>query len=152
MAMMDQRDLLYGMGMIFVKDFIHIATREYCKEGHCLFNEGEPASRFYTLIEGGVKLSISDRRQKVYLLDEPGEMFGWSSLVGGEAYTASAVCTKNSSMLKFDKNDLGVLLEKQPEIGFLFYKKLSQMLGKRLMKAYDIIYERPELRDCDPRR
>ena len=141
---MDQRDLLYGMGMIFVKDFIHIAKKECCKQGDCLFNEGDQAKHFFTLIEGEVRLSIIEKRQKVFLIDQPGEMFGWSSLVGGETYTASAVCTADACMLKFDRNDLSALLERRFETGFLFYKKLSQMLGKRLLKAYDIIYERPE--------
>ena len=75
----------------------------------------------------------------MYTSDEAGEIFGWSSLAGGDAYTATAVCAKPTHLLKFDRDALHRLLETHLESGFLFYRRLSEMLGKRLLETYGII-------------
>ncbi len=139
----DQGDLLQGMSMIFVKEFMDIAMKESHSKGDFLFKEGEPATHFYTLIKGYIKLSISETGHKVYMVNKAGEAFGWSSLVGREALSASAECMEDTVVLKFDKEELGKLLESHPENGLIFYRKLSEILGNRLLESYKMISQTP---------
>ncbi len=135
----DQGDLLQGMSMIFVKEFMDIAIKESHGKGDFLFQEGDPATHFYTMIKGYVRLSISETGHKVYIVKKAGEAFGWSSLVGREALSASAECMEDTVVLKFDREKLGKLLESHPENGLIFYRKLSEILGNRLLESYKMI-------------
>ncbi|MBF0468125.1 MAG: cyclic nucleotide-binding domain-containing protein [Desulfamplus sp.] len=134
----DQGDLLQGMSMIFTKRFMDIATRDNHDKGEFLFHEGDPADYFYTLIIGSVRLTI-ETGHRVYIVEKAGDAFGWSSLLDREVYSASAECLERTVLLKFDRNNLGKLLEEHPDNGLTFYKKLAQILGNRLLHSYKVI-------------
>jgi len=139
----DQGDLLWGMSMIFVKEFMEYTIQESFEKGELVFREGDKADYFYTLIEGHVQLTIGDVEKEVYTVSRAGEAFGWSSLLDRNYYSASAKCMQATVLLKLERSSLNKLLEKNPENGFLFYKKLSGMLGSRLIQCYRLVY--PEL-------
>jgi len=139
----DQGDLLWGMSMIFVKEFMEYTIQESFEKGELVFREGDKADYFYTLIEGHVQLTIGDVEKEVYTVSRAGEAFGWSSLLDRNYYSASAKCMQATVLLKLERGSLNKLLEKNPENGFLFYKKLSGMLGSRLIQCYRLVY--PEL-------
>jgi CRP-like cAMP-binding protein len=137
--LIDLGDLSEGMGMIFMHEFMETAKRMSCDEGQVLFRKGVATHHFYTLIQGELRLTIGVNEQHIYTVRHPGDIFGWSSLVGGSSYSATAVCTKPSEILRFDRDKLVDLLNRHPDSGFLFFKKLSEMLGKRLLESYRII-------------
>jgi CRP-like cAMP-binding protein len=132
-------DLSKGMGQIFMGEFMKTARHMSCGESEILFRKGEATHHFYTLIQGEFRLSIGANEQHVYTVCLPGDIFGWSSLVGGNTYSATAVCTKFSEILRFDRDQLIDLLDRYPASGFLFFKKLAEMLGNRLLESYRII-------------
>lgn len=137
--LIDLGDLSKGMGMIFMREFMETAKQISCDEGQVLFRKGDATHHFYTLIQGEFRLTIGSNEQHIYTVRHPGDIFGWSSLVGGSTYSATADCSKPSEILRFDRDTLVDLLDKHPESGFLFFKKLSEMLGKRLLESYRII-------------
>ncbi len=136
---LDLGDLSKGMGMIFMREFMETAEKMSCGEGQLLFRKGDATHYFFTLIQGELRLAIGGDKQHVYTVRHAGDIFGWSSLVGGNVYSATAVCTKPSEILRFDRDKLLELLDRHPDSGFLFFKKLSEMLGRRLLEAYRII-------------
>ena len=138
----DQGDLLYDMGMIFIKEFIKITTKESHSKGDFIFHEGNRAHSFYTLIEGHVRLSIGEAGKEVYVLTRAGEAFGWSCLLDRNYYSASAECIEPTVVLRLERGDLNELLGKHPECSIIFYKKLAGMLGSRLVQCYKLV-------DCD---
>lgn len=71
-----------------------------------------------------------------YLLDRPGEVFGWSSLVDRRKYTASAECLEACRLLKIHREALLRIFEKYPASGMLFYRRLAGLIGERLMATY----------------
>lgn len=73
-----------------MKEVMALAVKESHKKGKTLFHEGNEAANFYILTKGHVKLAIGDTGQSVYIVNHPGEIFGWSSIVGRDVYTASA--------------------------------------------------------------
>ncbi len=135
----DQGELLQGTTMVFMKEFTELTVRESHKKGDFIFHEGDKAAYFYTLIKGYVKLNIGETGHKVYIVSKPGEAFGWSSVVGRDVYSASAECTEPTALLRIDRGKLQNLLEKHPECGVIFYKKLAEVLGNRLIQCYEII-------------
>lgn len=134
-----QSDLLRGMNKEFIKTFMDITEKEFHKKGHFLFREGDPAGHFYILLKGRIKLSIGQEGHTVYTVDHSGEAFGWSSLVGGNRYSASAECREPTKLLKVDVTRLHNILEKEPENGALFFKHLAATLGNRLLQTYRMI-------------
>lgn len=140
----DQGDLLWGMSMIFVKEFMDITIKESHEKGEFLFSEGDQATHFYTLITGRVKLSTGNTGEKVYTVSRAGELFGWSTLVDRDYYSASAECIEPTVLLKIERDKLYNLLEKYPKNGFLFYKKLAGVLGNRLIQCYKMISPQSE--------
>jgi CRP-like cAMP-binding protein len=148
--LIDQGDLLWGMSRFFVKNFMDIAVKESYQKGDFIFREGDKADYFYTLVDGRVKLSIDNNGREgheVYTVTHAGEAFGWSSLVDRNYYSASAQCVQTTVLLKLDRSSLDKLLQKNPENGFVFYRKLAGMLGNRLVQCYKSLYRRKSLEE-----
>ena len=66
----------------------------------------------------------------------PGDLFGWSSLLGPGSYTASAQCLTRTTVVKLKGNSMNQLLEEQPAEGLAFYRRLAAFLRERLMDSY----------------
>ena len=122
--------------MIFTQEFMETAKQISCSEGQILFRKGDATHHFYTLIRDEFRLTIGANEQHVYTVCRPGDIFGWSSLVGRGTYSASAICVKPSKVLRFDRDTLADLLGKHPDNGFHFFEKLAEMPGKRLLESY----------------
>ncbi len=122
-----------------MRQFMETAQKMSCEEGQVLFHSGDATHHFYTLIQGEFHLTIGTSGQHVYTVRQAGDVFGWSSLVGGSLYSATAVCSRTSEVLRFDSESLERLLKSHPESGMLFYKKLAETIGKRLLKAYQSV-------------
>jgi CRP-like cAMP-binding protein len=137
--LIDQADLLWGMDMLFVREFMGISTTVHFEKGDVVFREGDPADYFYTLIEGKVRLSIGEPPKEVYTVDRAGEAFGWSSLVDRNYYSAAAECTEPTRCSKLEGKKLETLLQNHPESGLVFYKKLAGILGHRLVQYYQLM-------------
>ena len=126
-----QKDIFWAMAKDFVKEIMGISVTESHKQGELLFREGDPANTFYVLLKGRVKLSLGETGQIVYIVSNAGEAFGWSSLIGREVFSASAECMAPTKLLKFDKQKLQKILEKDPANSHILYKRLAEILGIR---------------------
>lgn len=125
-----QLDLLRGLSRPFLTDFMAIANKEKYDQGNFLFREGDSANYFYLLLKGRVRLSIGDIGSTVYIVDRPGEAFGWSSLVSREFYSASAECRDTTTLLKIEVRELQKVLEKHQSDGLVFFQRLAARPGK----------------------
>jgi CRP-like cAMP-binding protein len=134
-----QSELFWGMNRDFVKEVMNIAEKESYQNGDFLFREGDPATNFYFLIKGRVKLTIGETGQMVYIVDRAGEAFGWSSLIERDVYSASGECKQETILQKFDSRALLKLLEADPVNGLIFIKRLAGLIGKRLLWSYKMI-------------
>ena len=134
-----QSELFMGTSMDFVKKFMDISEMSSHKKGEILFRENDPANFFFILLNGRVKLSAGQPKQVVYNAERNGEAFGWSSLIGGAVYSASAECLEPTKLLKTDSNKLSGILEKDADNGIIFFKQLAATLGNRLLETYKVI-------------
>ena len=131
-----QKDLFGSLNKDFVKDIMNIAEKDSHRTGEMLFHEGDPASWFFILIKGRIKLSLGKTGQVVYLVSTAGEMFGWSSLVGRSIYSASAECMTETKLLRFDKNKLETIIHRDAEGRAALFRSLAGILGERLIRSY----------------
>lgn len=132
-------DFFMDMGKNFTMEVLDISERLSQKEGDLMFHEGDPANHFFVLLKGRVKLSLGDTGPVVYMVRHPGEIIGWSGLIGREIYSASGECMETTNLLKFDRDTFLEILKKYPQNEALLFKRLAEMLGNRLLEIYPTI-------------
>ena len=132
-------DFFMDMGKDFTMEVLDISERLSHEEGDLLFHEGDAATHFYVLLKGRVKLNLGDTGRIVYMARHPGEIIGWSGLIGRDVYTASGECMEPTNLLKFDRDIFLEILRKYPQNEALLFKRLAEMLGKRLLELYPTI-------------
>ncbi len=132
-------DFIMGMGKDFALQAMEISEKLSLAEGDTLFYEGESADNFYVLIKGRVELSLGKAGPVVYTAKHPGEVIGWSSLVGRSSFSASARCLEPVKLVKFDRESFFAILQKNASNEALLFKRLARMLGNRLLELYPTI-------------
>ncbi|MCP4119000.1 MAG: cyclic nucleotide-binding domain-containing protein [Desulfobacteraceae bacterium] len=120
----------------FVKQVMDETEKIDYDEGAVLFEAGAPAGYFYILIKGRIKLSIGEEGPIVYIAKDPGQVIGWSTLLGRDLYSATATCVVPTKMVKVAKDSFLEELAKVPESEALFFKRVAGMLGDRLVSVY----------------
>jgi CRP-like cAMP-binding protein len=133
-----QADLFWGMNRDFVKEVMDISEKETFQKGDILFLEGDPATYFYILIKGRVKLTIGENGPVVHTVDHAGEAFGWSSLIDRDVYSASAECSEITTLQKLDRRIFHKILDKDATNGLIFFKRLAGLIGYRLIRSYQM--------------
>jgi CRP-like cAMP-binding protein len=131
-----QKELLWELEHDFIKQLMEIATHESYGKGAYIFHQGDSADHVYILIKGCVKLKNEPMDQTVYVVSHPGEIFGWSSIVGRSAYSVAAECLDSTMAHKINRGRLISLLNQDKANGMIFYKKVAEMLGNRLIHLY----------------
>lgn len=131
-----QKDIFWALDKAFVKEIMSVAETGTHRQGDLLFQEGEPADHLFILLKGSVKLSLGQTGLLVHVVNNAGEVFGWSSLIGRAAYSASAECLTATKLLKLEKEALQKIIEKDPANGLIFFKRVALILGNRLIQGY----------------
>jgi len=112
---------------------------EFYGKGSHILKERYLAEHFYILQEGKIRLSVGEKARLTHLVSNPGETFGWSSLVGRETYTAAAECLDPSKVIKIEKEKLNRVFENHPASGLTFFRRLAGIIGERLISAYSAL-------------
>ena len=128
-----------GMGKEFATEAMDISEKLSLDGGKIIFSTEETANYFYVLLKGQVQLSLGDSGPVVYQVRQPGEIIGWSCLVGRDTYSASAECLETAELLRFDREGFLEILGKNPASEALLFRRLATMLGNRLLEIYPSI-------------
>jgi len=129
-------DFIMGMGKEFATEAMDISEKLSLNQGNIIFNVGDAAGHFYVLLKGQVQLSLGQTGPVVYQARHPGEIIGWSCLIGRKTYSASAECTESANLLRFDRENFLKILTKNPVNESLLFRRLAEMLGNRLLELY----------------
>ena len=132
-------DFILGMGKKFALEAMEISEKISLDDGKSLFDKGDPADHFFVLVKGSVALRLGETGPVVYTAKHPGEVIGWSRLVGRKSFSASAQCLEPVKLLRFDRGSFLDLLHKYPSNEALVFKRLAEMLGNRLLELYPSI-------------
>jgi CRP/FNR family transcriptional regulator len=123
-------------------DDLHKVARITCEEEYqaddLICAEREQANRLFILCEGCVQLHVRLRSllepdaELIIELEEPGRIFGWSSLVKQRQFTASARALERVRLLAIKPEDLNALFDRNAHIGFVVMKQLAEVIASRL--------------------
>lgn len=113
---------------------IPAAQIEHYPAGANLFREGDHINHIFILTSGTVALEINgpDHKQRRIQTLSPGELLGWSPLLGPGAMTAGARAVNPVRVVALDARVLLSLCEKDPRFGFLFMKRAAAAIAARL--------------------
>lgn len=107
-----------------------IRLAEY-KRGDRVYEEGTPADAFYVIVSGRFRVFQKVHgEEKTFTYLYRGDYFGESSLLTGQAHSASVEARSDGLLLRLDKEDFLKTLSEIPE----FSLHLSRTLGHRLTK------------------
>ncbi|MBZ0070511.1 MAG: Crp/Fnr family transcriptional regulator [Thiohalobacteraceae bacterium] len=105
------------------------------EEGRMLFEHGQPADRFYLLLEGQIKLYrlSEDGDEKVIEIVRPGETFAEAvTFMSGKFYPVNADALVKSRLLAFPNATFHELLSNSVDTCFRLMADMSQRLHRRL--------------------
>jgi CRP/FNR family transcriptional regulator len=123
-----KKSLLFsGLNEEHLSEVAHIATKRTYVKGEVLFTEGEPASGFFLLATGSVKLSkiSSDGKEKVLHFAYAGETFAEAAFFGDGRYPAEARALEKVEALYFPRDSFMGLLERNPRFSLNLIVTLS---------------------------
>ena len=129
-------DLFKGIDHEIMNDIANICSEETYAQNKVLFRKGEAAGCLYILEEGSVKLVIENGGTITFGLDEPGEVFGWSSMLESGQYTSSGVCATDVKLIKIERDKLDKIFLLHPDAGLKILKRLGNVISRRLTDAY----------------
>lgn len=110
-----------------------LARVEQAPAGTTLFRESEPADDLRFIVEGRVSLGMrfGGRGEIVVLSLGPGELVGWTALLGG-SWTATARAVLPSTLVRLPGAELSALCEREHHIGYALMKRLFAAMALRL--------------------
>ena len=107
-------------------------------ENEYVFQQGDKAKRYYSILQGkvlleqrigsGITISHSSIKQ--------GFCFGWSAMLDGTEgyYSTDAICADPTQMLSFRAEKLKALFEQNYHLGYIMSQRLLHVVKKR----YDV--------------
>ena len=111
--------------------------------GDKLFQVGDAASSIFLLIKGklGIQVQLSSRPETVSIvvLQNFGQLVGWSGLMEEAHYTATGICLEDSQLIQIDGIKFMELLEQNPEEGFLVMREISKVISGRMRNLQSVV-------------
>lgn len=135
----EKNDLFLGLSQEFLDAVGEALESVHFAAGQEIFREGDPSEHLYMLDDGRVRLTVGKYGSVTKIVNCPGDAFGWSSLIGEGAYTATAHCLTNVRVLRISGNKMESLLEEAPSSGLQFYRRLARLIRERLTESHRIL-------------
>lgn len=133
--------------MIIKEDLLHSvgATVKQYKSSEIIFREGDPATYYYQIVTGEVKLNnYSDEgKEIIQTLLEDGQSIGESLLFMDKLYPINAIAITNCKVLRLPKSNFFDLLKQYPDICLDMNRLLSQRLYFKLIMAQNLSTQNP---------
>ena len=114
---------------------LRYGTAQDVAEGEILVKQGEPLSRFFTVLEGEITVErIGHQRPETITVQGPGEFFGALNLLSGRPSVAQARVSCAGRVLALQRADLQSLMQNDAELGELLmrafiFRKLKAVAG-----------------------
>lgn len=129
-ALLDTTALFGGLDdAVLTRLLPHVSLR-WLGAKKTLYNQGQPGSSVFVLIEGSMKLvrRTGGAREHVVRLIRPGEVLAETVLFSSNGYPATAVALENSRLLEVDARQFAVSLRENPLLAW----NVMERLGKRI--------------------
>jgi CRP-like cAMP-binding protein len=102
--------------------------------GAVLFREGDHLPQVFIVVAGTVALEITgtDHRPRRFQTVGPGELLGWSPLLGSGPMTATARALDAVRVVVLDARAVLNLCDQDPAFGFQFMRRTAAAIAARL--------------------
>jgi uncharacterized membrane protein len=109
-SLLDDEELAILASQVELRQF---ATRQ------TIYKMGDSGDRAYILLTGSVQITTVDEDHQQVELDAPahGDPFGFASMLDQTAHQTTAMACEQTSCVEVDRNDISVLLQRQPLAG-----------------------------------
>jgi CRP/FNR family transcriptional regulator len=117
-------------------------SREY-EKGELLFSEGDPATGFYVLARGKVKIyKLSpEGKERILHIVHPVATFAEAAIFGDGLYPAYAEPLETSTLVFFPKRDFLALLQEQGRIAINMIGGLSRFLRQFASQVEELTFK-----------
>ena len=116
------------------------AVRQLCREecfypGYTLFEDGEPATKMYVLVDGEIEVLFAIGEAGMVQVDRvgPGEIFGCSALVPPYVHMSTVHAKTRIEVLELDAVALRELFEDDPRLAVSIQQHVIQCLLARIV-------------------
>lgn len=108
-------------------------------KGQIIFQEGEPANRFYLIETGKVILESSGGRGDPVIIDTigPGDLLGWSWMFSPYTWHFTARAVEPATAIFFYGTILREYCEKDHSLGYELLKRMTAVMSRRMQAARD---------------
>ena len=131
-----QAELLEGLSAEAKGVIDRSKTKRDWKAGAWVFQVDEEAQHFFIIETGRMDLLLGKQETLRFLVDYPGEIFGWSALIKPHRYLGSALCMTDCTASMVPREAIDEISKEYPPDGVLIYRNLAAILGQRLIEAY----------------
>jgi CRP-like cAMP-binding protein len=109
------------------------------QQDHTIFQQGQNAQFFYILLEGEVEIRYKpyDGPSLTIAHLKPGNVFGWSAVLGRDTYTSAAISLLRCDVYCASCNDLRKLYRKYPETGDILLSRLASVIAERIRSTHN---------------
>ena len=110
-----------------------MCTIQRFESNETLFQQGTLADKMLIVLEGTVKIDLSDSPEPIGTI-EAGESVGELSFLTGECHSATATSQGSVLAAVFSDHDLSTLIRQRPDIGTTLFQNLAVGLGRKLQR------------------
>ena len=146
---MDYKNIIRGTHLFeFVSDdvlagMVKAANEMKFSRGDLIFNEAKEAKYLYVLLNGnismGVSLTSKPTSVTVSVVNQPGTVFGWSSIVKPYRFTSFAQCDVDTKVLAIPGETILDLLQQDPPTAYTVMKRLAELISNRLRDSRTVL-------------
>lgn len=119
-----------------VRELEKISGCHYLVEGEILYKEGDNDNLLYIVSEGtlSVEIFVPGHGQVRLYNAEPLDIIGWDSMTPVARHRITTITAlKKCNLIYFNGSALNELCEKDKELGYLFMKRLSNVIATRML-------------------
>src|SRR5262249_2766315 len=122
---------LWGLGEPHLHKLAALAQGQECPEGAVLFREGEGSPSLFVILGGRVTREVraGDRGTTAVYAAGPGELLGWSPVLGRGAMTATGRAATPCRLAVLDGARVAGLIEQDPPFGVAFLRQIALIVS-----------------------
>ena len=132
-----QTPVFSGLSDKELDELVPLVIKRKLKDDTVIFHEGDPASAFYLVKQGRVKIYkvAADGREQVLSILGDGQIFGDVPVFDGGPYPATAATMSETEIYQVKRDEFEEFVRRHPEVAL----KLLRVLGQRLRQAMALV-------------
>jgi CRP-like cAMP-binding protein len=125
-----------------LQQFIDGRNTNRYKKKQIIFSEGNRPTRLYYIQKGKVKIikSNDEGKELVVNLFNEGDFFGYTALLEGTSYKASAVAIEECEIAEIPKEEFEELMNTNPEVTHKFIQLLAKNITEKEKQLLNLAY------------